>query len=83
MKIDDCRKQSKTVLFKELDIGSVFEYPLNNKTIFMKIDTVNVPEGRYPAFARNAIDLRMTDLWNFNDDSLVHPLDARLVIDDY
>ncbi len=82
MKIADCRKQSKTILFKELAIGSVFEHQLN-KRIFMKIDSVNIPEDRYPAFVRNAIDLETADLWNFNDDSLVHLLDARLVIDDY
>lgn len=82
MKIADCRKQGKTILFKELVIGSVFEHTLN-KRIFMKIDPVNIPEDRYPAFVRNAIDLETADLWNFNDDSLVHPLDARLVIDDY
>ena len=82
MKIADCRKQGKTAVFKELAIGSVFEHQLN-KRIFMKIDPVNIPEDRYPAFVRNAIDLETADLWNFNDHSLIHPLDARLVIDDY
>lgn len=80
MKIADCRKQGKTIPFRGFAIGSVFEHPLNKK-IFMKIDLALRLQDDTP-FIRNAIELETGDLWTFKEDFLVHPLEAKLVIDD-
>ena len=46
----------------------------------MKIDLALRLQDDTP-FIRNAIELETGDLWTFKEDFLVHPLDAKLVID--
>lgn len=79
MKIEDNRKAKSKTPFGELSVGTIFEHDVDRSTAFMKIELI---PSIYDPKGKNALDLSTGELWSVGAESRVHPISARLIIED-
>ena len=90
MKIEDNRRNDKCIMFKDLEVGRVFEH-VDFAMIMIKLDDV-IPRMEGDSYkARNALRIGDTDLegsstsvelWHISPESRVIPVEAKLVIEE-
>lgn len=87
MRIEDNRRNNKCIMFKDLEVGRVFEY-VDFAMIMIKLDEVTLWTV---GSTRNALRIGDTDLersntsaelWHISPESRVIPLEAKLVIEE-
>lgn len=93
MRIEDNRQDNKCIMFKDLEVGSVFEHVGLNNMIMIKLDEV-VLRNEYGTYdSRNALRIDDADvtlggsstsveLWHISPESKVIPVNAKLVIEE-
>ena len=79
IKIVDNRKEKLKIPFRELSYGEFFEHPIDRTTVFMKI-MPRVPINNPKDYT--AIDLGTGKLLKIGEDSRIHRLNVKLVIED-
>lgn len=95
MRIEDNRLSRKGVMFKDLEVGSVFEHVGLNNMIMIKLDEVTPLDeyGRGSYNSRNALRIdeadvtlnvhrTSTELWHIAPESMVIPLNVKMVIEE-
>jgi hypothetical protein len=78
MRIEDNRRDNKGIMFKDLEVGRVFEHVELNM-IMIKFDNSDF------GYNRNALRIDSdadTKLWHVSPDSKVIPVNAKLVIEE-
>lgn len=78
MRIEDNRRDNKSIMFKDLEVGRVFEH-VELDMIMIKFDNSDF------GYNRNALRIdndAETKLWRVSPESKVIPVNAKLVIEE-